>query len=345
MKVSRILGLSMALAACSIGGWIGCSDDEVVNNPNGLDAGKPDTGIVTPADTGAGTDGNTTRDATTDTGATDAGVAAVDAAKLPVALKATLTAAQETPATTELGSGTATIEIDAARTSVKVTLSTTGLTSTISKAHIHIGNVGVPGGVALTLATASFTSPLVKTFTAADIPDGGVAGAASFADLVNVIIAGGAYVNVHTTTFQDGAIRGQIGAGTFSAKLAGVNEVPPTLTLATGSATALLNGTQDTLTVLMTYTPFELDAGTTMAHIHAGVAGTTGAVIFPLATTGPVANPLVKVLHAADLMPTDGGVPVATFAEAITAIQAGKTYVNIHTSTNPTGAIRAQLAP
>lgn len=91
MKVSHILGLTLTVSLLSFGGWVGCSDGDVKNNPDGLDAAsfpkdsaKPDT--ATTPDTGD-TDAEPTGDSGTDTGTTtdsgkdsgDSGTTIVDA--------------------------------------------------------------------------------------------------------------------------------------------------------------------------------------------------------------------------------------------------------------------------
>jgi hypothetical protein len=75
------------------------------------------------------------------------------------------------------------------------------------------------------------------------------------------------------------------------------------------------------------------------AHIHLGGVGQNGGIILPL-KAGP--SPMSGTLKAADLKPTGN---VSTFADAIDAIRAGSTYVNLHTAANPGGEIRGQLKP
>jgi CHRD domain len=79
-------------------------------------------------------------------------------------------------------------------------------------AHIHTGANGVNGPVRVTffndqtnrVSTSDKTILADGTFTAADVS--GI----SFADLLAAIRNGTAYVNVHTTQFPGGEIRGQL---------------------------------------------------------------------------------------------------------------------------------------
>jgi hypothetical protein len=87
----------------------------------------------------------------------------------------------------------------------------------VMSAHIHTGAVGVNGGILVALFSgdtiASQNGRLAAgTFTAANIQ--GLSGAApiSMDSLRALLRNGNAYVNVHTTTFPSGEIRGQIRA-------------------------------------------------------------------------------------------------------------------------------------
>lgn len=124
---------------------------------------------------------------------------------------ATLTGAAErpTPVTTS-ATGTSTVTINDANSTITFSVSVTGLLSP-TMAHIHVGGVDVAGPIALSLlATAppvgSFTGVLATgTGTAAQIING-----ETFATLAAKIRAGTAYINVHTVANQNGEIRGQL---------------------------------------------------------------------------------------------------------------------------------------
>lgn len=78
------------------------------------------------------------------------------------------------------------------------------------------------------------------------------------------------------------------------------------------------------------YTLVQKGLKPTMAHIHAGAAGTEGKVVLPLEVTNPA----------------DGDMCAALASETLEAILAAPQdyYVNIHTADFPKGAIRGQLA-
>ena len=113
-----------------------------------------------------------------------------------ITFKATLNGASETPPNASTATGLATFTYDKTTFILKGTLTFAGITPLAG--HIHKGAVGVAGGVIFPLATGTITSPLSFTSPALD--------ATQRADL----LAGSYYVNLHTTAFSGGEIRGQI---------------------------------------------------------------------------------------------------------------------------------------
>ncbi len=108
--------------------------------------------------------------------------------------------------------------------------------------------------------------------------------------------------------------------------LSGDQEVPPVTTGAAG--VGQIRVTPDgTVSGSVTTTGV---AGT-MAHIHIGAMGANGPVIIPLTGTSPG---VWSVPAGAKLN-----------AEQLSAYQAGKLYVNVHSAVNKGGEIRAQLKP
>lgn len=129
--------------------------------------------------------------------------------------QATLSGSNEVPVRDSAASGSAGITFDG--TTVRFAIEVDDLAN-ILQAHIHSGAAGVNGPVRVFLfppppATAATTNPFSTTekriltegsFVASDV--GGV----TFDELLNQMRAGTAYVNVHTTRFPGGEIRGQV---------------------------------------------------------------------------------------------------------------------------------------
>ena len=141
--------------------------------------------------------------------------------------------------------------------------------------------------------------------------------------------------------------------------LRGENEVPPRDTRAKGEATFVVS--QDGQSVHYVLTVSQID-NPFMAHIHMAPAGANGGIVqwlFPSTAVapGPTGIGLTSGLLA------KGDFTAATFvgqlagksmADLLDAMRAGKTYVNVHTSSGvpgdtphpgnfPGGEIRAQL--
>jgi hypothetical protein len=93
---------------------------------------------------------------------------------------------------------------------------------------------------------------------------------------------------------------------------------------AAGMFTATLSGT--TLTYKLTFA--HLSGGATAAHIHGPAARHVSAgVLVPLC--GPCTSPV--------------SVTATLTSSEISLMEAGKTYVNVHTAKNPNGEIRGQI--
>lgn len=112
-------------------------------------------------------------------------------------------------------------------TSLTYTETFSGLTSPVTQSHIHFAERGVPGAVFVFLCTNLGNGPagtpacpagggtVTGTITAADVlgvPSQNIT-AGDFAALVRILFSGDGYVNVHTTRFPAGEIRGQLQIG------------------------------------------------------------------------------------------------------------------------------------
>lgn len=108
---------------------------------------------------------------------------------------ATMNGASEVPSNSSTASGTATMTFNTQTKVLSGTITYTGLT--VTAAHIHKAAVGVSGNVIFPF-TGSLTSPI--TFTSAALT----------AEQESDLNAGLYYVNLHSTAFADGEIRGQL---------------------------------------------------------------------------------------------------------------------------------------
>lgn len=121
----------------------------------------------------------------------------------------------------------------------------------------------------------------------------------------------------------------------FGGPVDGSQEVPAVVTAAVGEATVVISADDSTIWYIVKYSG--LSGALAAAHIHVGAAGVSGGVILPLVAS---ASPMVGKLSATNF--TASGA-ITTFAQAVAAIKAGGTYVNLHTAANPGGEIRGQV--
>jgi len=139
-------------------------------------------------------------------------------------LRASLSGFQESPPKLSPGSGTFTATLFNDHLNYKLTYR--GLSSDAFMAHIHFGQRAVSAGILIWLcqsATAPSPTAGVPMCPAGGGTVTGTASAASvlnvagqtltsgnFSDAIAIIKSGDAYVNVHTTNFKAGEIRGQL---------------------------------------------------------------------------------------------------------------------------------------
>ncbi|MEE8404874.1 MAG: CHRD domain-containing protein [candidate division Zixibacteria bacterium] len=183
--------------------------------------------------------------------------------------------------------------------------------SSVTGAHIHKAVSCASGGIAFPFSSP--TSPISEGW------------ALSLAD-VNALFAGSLYVNIHSSSFPGGELRGQIvpepirfvhtldeaqaaaGAGTGS--------------FAAGCAVLTLSSDGLELSVEVSH-----DVETTNnGHIHKGAPGVAGAFVFPFTNFN---SPITEVW--------------ALDTSDIKDLFLGDLYVNIHSDSFPAGEIRGQI--
>ena len=113
----------------------------------------------------------------------------------------------------------------------------------------------------------------------------------------------------------------------YSLTLSGPGEVPPVNTPATGSVAIMLDAS-DNVTVTGTFTGLTSDV--TVAHIHGPASATT------------TADSILDLMVSPGRAGTVSGSGQLTASEA-SAMRSGMTYINVHSSSNTAGEIRAQI--
>lgn len=123
--------------------------------------------------------------------------------------RATLDGASERP-TPRTTTATATANFILRRDTLYWTITLTNATN-VTASHIHVGTADVAGGIILPL-TPPVSNTSIAGFIArsAFAPPSAPNQALTFDGLLDLLRNGGSYVNVHTTTFPGGEIRGQV---------------------------------------------------------------------------------------------------------------------------------------
>jgi len=127
-------------------------------------------------------------------GTLGAGVLLAALSHAQVVLSASIDGLQETPPNASPGTGLGGFSFDTSTNTLTWTVNFSGLLGPVVAAHLHQGAPGVPGPVAVPIGTVSPST------------GSAVLSAAQVADL----LAGNFYVNIHTSVFPGGEVRGQM---------------------------------------------------------------------------------------------------------------------------------------
>ncbi len=231
---------------------------------------------------------------------------------------------QETPAVTTTATGTGTFVLNSSGTQLSYNITVNGLSGSITGSHFHNAASGVSGGVVKSITFTGNSAAGIWSSTDASQP---------LTDLLlNELLKGRLYVNVHTSANTAGEIRGQVlltSAVGFTAKLEGSQENPPVTTSASGTGSVRLNtdGTVSYNVTVAGLTP-------TASHFHNSAAGTNGGVVKNITLTN---NTSAGVWASGD-----ASQPLTD--QLLSELIKGKLYINAHTTANPGGEIRGQVA-
>ncbi|MEO6720398.1 MAG: CHRD domain-containing protein [Ferruginibacter sp.] len=236
---------------------------------------------------------------------------------------ARLQGAQSTPPNGSLATGSAYAIIDPVTNKLFLTGSYTGLTTPASNAHIHTGAPTASGGVIVPLKFSTTASGSLDTSVVLTVP------------VRDDILAGNTYVNVHTSTYPMGEIRGQLTQLSqmwfFANALQGSQQFPANASPARGTVIVRYIPQIRRLELVGDYQ--NLSAPISASHVHSpAAAGANAGVLFDLNNTGGVTGLLTATATLTALQEAD--------------LLAGNMYANVHsTGTYAGGEIRAQLLP
>ena len=219
-------------------------------------------------------------------------------------------------------------------------------------AHIHVGEFGVNGPVAITLIPRGEIAPgpltgfeYEGTFTASDLE--GNFRNESLSDLIKLMENGQTYVNVHSAEFPAGELRGQISVvrpndnGNYTTQLTGDQEVPSVNTRARGVGIFKFNNDNTAVSFKINVAQLE---DVLFAHIHLARRGSNGPVIVTLKADR--INGRVNGVYAEGNITQESLQGLLMGGDVYilrAAFRAGYAYVNVHTDDFPAGELRGQL--
>ena len=128
-----------------------------------------------------------------------------------------MTGAQEVPARDTLAQGQTTFRISRDGESISYRLIVANIENVL-QAHIHMAPAGSNGGIVVWLYPSAPPAQLIPGRTQGVLAEGVITASslvnalagAPLSDLIDAMRAGNTYVNVHTTQFPPGEVRGQI---------------------------------------------------------------------------------------------------------------------------------------
>jgi hypothetical protein len=200
------------------------------------------------------------------------------------------------------------------------------MTEPLSAAHFHNGAAGVAVGVVRGITDDFTGNTAVGTWKPDD-------SSPLTAELIQELLAGNLYLNVHSAASPSGEIRGQLTASAgvgFIAGLDGSQENPEVEGDASGTAGFLWDGTGLAYWV----TVDGLTDALTASHFHNAAEGTNGGVVRDIGDSYD-GNSAAGTWAASDSSPlTD---------TLLGELMMGNLYLNVHTAANPSGEIRGQI--
>jgi hypothetical protein len=230
---------------------------------------------------------------------------------------ASLDGTQETPTpVTTNAAGTAWLVLSADFKSITYNITYARLSAPFTASHFHVGAVGVSGGVVFPITT--YVGNTAKGVWS-NFPD------SILAKLLNGLL----YVNVHTSAFPGGEIRGQFkpvdGIG-FTASIDGSQENPAVTTTGSGTGFAIIEN--DGSQISYRFTIAGLSSNYTASHFHYSPIGVNGGVIHAIA-------------FGTDS--TAAGIWTGFEDSILVQMLRQNIYFNVHTSNHGGGEMRGQL--
>ncbi len=230
---------------------------------------------------------------------------------------------QEVPMVTTMGKGVASVMLTADLDSLWYDIQLVDLSGPAQGAHFHMADPGMNGGVVIDLTNDIMGDRIQGWFTGLDLTD----------MLINDMLKGGLYLNVHTGMHPNGEIRGQVYRYMregYTVWMNGMQEVPGNMSMATGGGIVTVDRDQTNAHIMVVMDDLNVDA----AHLHQGMMGENGPVVFDL-------GPFLMDNGVFTYWTEENSTPFMT-ANSVD-LRNNNIYVNAHNMEFPDGEIRGQV--
>ncbi len=203
-----------------------------------------------------------------------------------------------------------------------ITINNLSITDELIASHIHNGDVVSTGGIEITLVDA------IDITYSGNTASGTVMLTAS---QIAALQGDDVYVNVHSTEFPAGLVRGQIDktiSNAYNVALSPLNEVPPVMGRSErGNAYFRLVGS--TMYYKVAVTDLEATDAIIGGHIHEGSSTENGGVLIDLGITDDTQLDITKNITLSSV--------------ELDKVINDELYVNIHSGKEPAGLLRGQI--
>ncbi|MCX6954968.1 MAG: CHRD domain-containing protein [Verrucomicrobia bacterium] len=254
-----------------------------------------------------------------------------------IEFRATINAAQETPATTSTATGSAILLYDLGSNTFDLFVSLSGLSNTVTASHIHEGALGAAGGVVTNLGAEAVYTRSGTTVT-------GIFRGITHGGNKLTLLQNGAYVNFHSAQFPGGEVRGQLIARPV--RLVAVMDVAqeqaafPAVNLAGANladfGAAVMSYDPGTNRISLRSSVYNFRNTLSNSHYHEGAPAVSGPVVLNLgnnANAGGYTSADGYIAGSFDLPYTGDPIKLLT----------GGAYLNYHSTTFAGGELRGQV--
>ena len=260
-----------------------------------------------------------------------------------VQFNASLTAAQETTASTSTATGSAILLYDVNANTFDLIVTLNDFANTITNSHIHEGAVGVAGPVVTGLGSETIYSRSGNTLTAV------IRGVTHLGTKLT-LLENGAYYNIHSAQFPGGEIRGQliaqpkrlVASMTVAQEQAAFPAVNLTGANLSDFGAAVMSYNPGTGRISLRVSVFNFRNVLNNSHFHEGPPAVSGGVVVGLGNNANAGgyNTTNGFIDGSFDIPYVGAGTV--FADPIKLLTGGA-YLNFHSNVFPNGEVRGQV--